>query len=171
MASALVRDEKVTVKDAAALVMREAYMKASDNGRLPAKPRQIMYAARPQILELTGKDSLDDAYFTQQLLPDYMEDHPDECAAWDVVWDARGNFSEPHTGHELALGTLEVRQYLGERPAQEIPVRLAPGATYPTTGPEDRYTTVLFIEKEGFGRHCHGNLLWRPARRRARLAA
>jgi hypothetical protein len=27
------------------------------HGRLPAKPRQVMYAARPQIIELTGKES------------------------------------------------------------------------------------------------------------------
>ena len=42
-------------------------MKASDGGTLPTKPRQIMYAARPEILASTGKDTLDDAYFTQTL--------------------------------------------------------------------------------------------------------
>ena len=37
--------------------MDEAYAQASDNGRLPVRPRQIMYAARPQILKLTGSKS------------------------------------------------------------------------------------------------------------------
>jgi DNA topoisomerase VI subunit B len=45
----------VTVKEAAWQVMEAAYLKASDQGRLPANARQIMYAARPWIIELTGK--------------------------------------------------------------------------------------------------------------------
>jgi DNA topoisomerase VI subunit B len=51
------KPERVTAKQAASAVMRDAYLKASDNGQLPAKPRQIMYAARPKILEMTGKDA------------------------------------------------------------------------------------------------------------------
>ena len=44
----LVRDDRVTIRDAAWEVMDAAYAKASDNGRLPVRPRQIMYAARPR---------------------------------------------------------------------------------------------------------------------------
>ena len=33
-------------------MMEAAYMLASDNGQLPAKARQIMYAARPRVLAL-----------------------------------------------------------------------------------------------------------------------
>jgi len=109
----MVRVERITTRKAAFTVMREAYMKASDNGRLPTRPRQIMYAARPEILELTEKDTLDDHYFTQTLLNDYITEHPEECGGWRIVWDARGHFAEPHTGHEIALGTLEVLEYLG----------------------------------------------------------
>jgi hypothetical protein len=69
----MVRQDRFTVREAAWAVMKDAYMKASDNGRLPARPRQLMYAARPGILELTEKSTLDDRYFTQQLLPDYIE--------------------------------------------------------------------------------------------------
>jgi hypothetical protein len=108
----LVRYDRITIREAAWMVMDEAYAKASDNGRLPVRPRQIMYAARPEILALTEKDHLDDRYFTQTLLPDYLNDNP-ECLGWDIVWDARGHFSEPHTGCEVALGSLEVREYLG----------------------------------------------------------
>jgi hypothetical protein len=102
--------KKASIKDAAWSVMEEAYLKASDDGKLPAKPRQIMYAARPGILTLTSKDALDDAYFTQTLLVDYINANGDRCADWDIVWDARGTFTEPHTGIEIPLGTLEVRQ-------------------------------------------------------------
>ena len=49
------REEKVTDKDAAYAVMEAAYLKASANGTLPAKARQIMYAARGEIQERTGR--------------------------------------------------------------------------------------------------------------------
>ena len=74
--------------------MEKAYLKASDGGKLPAKARQIMYAARPKILAMTGKDEFNDHYFTQNLLVDYVNEHLERCANWDLVWDARGNFSE-----------------------------------------------------------------------------
>jgi hypothetical protein len=95
--------------------MTEAYRIASGDGRYPANARQVMYAARPEILRLTGKDKLDDAYFTQNLLPDYVTENRKETE-WDVVFDSRGSFSEPHTGREVALGTIDVRAYLGDRP-------------------------------------------------------
>jgi hypothetical protein len=109
-----------------------------------------MYAARPAILSLTRRDRLDDKYFTQTLLPDYLEQHPNETEEWDVVYDARGHYVEPHTEHSVALGTLAVRQYLGERPEINPPAALDPGSMAVTIGPANRYSTVLFIEKEGF---------------------
>ena len=144
----LISYRSMYLKEAAEEVMETAYLAASDNGKLPVKARQIMYAARPEILELTGKDHLDDAYFTQTLLPDYMEAH--DCSDWDVVWDARGTFTEPHTDRSVPIGTLEVRQYLGERPEFSSEVDIAEVLLFDTTGPENRYRTVLFIEKEGF---------------------
>jgi branched-subunit amino acid aminotransferase/4-amino-4-deoxychorismate lyase len=44
----------LSVKDAAYQVMAQAYLEASAQGRLPANARQVMYAARPKVLELTG---------------------------------------------------------------------------------------------------------------------
>jgi hypothetical protein len=108
-----------------------------------------MYAARPEILRLTGKDNLDDAYFTQVLLPDYVAEHGKE-SEWNVVFDSRGSLIEPHTGHEVPLGTIEVREYVGDG------LRIGPAVDasyreyYPTMGPQNRYAAVLFIEKEGF---------------------
>jgi hypothetical protein len=147
---ALERRERVSIKDAAYQVMDAAYAKVSDNGRLPARPRQIMYAARPRILEFTDKDYLSDSYFTQTLLPNYINEHR-HCRNWDVVWDARGHFTEPHTEVEVGLGTLEIREYVGLCAVRRDAITVDTSELYPTSGPEHRYNTILFIEKEGFG--------------------
>ena len=148
---AMVRPPReISIKDAAWHVMRDAYLTASDGGKLPANARQIMYAARPKILKLTGRDKLVDAYFTQTLLPDYMDAYPNTCSDWDVVFDARGHFTEPHTGRTVPLGTIQVRGYVGERPLLGPAVELTANERYPTSGPRHRYRNVLFIEKEGF---------------------
>jgi hypothetical protein len=144
----LVRTARVTIREAAFELMEAAYMKASDDGRLPAKPRQIMYAARPAILAMTGESELSGPYFSQTLLIDYMDEH--DCDDWDIIWDARGHFIEPHTNTEIPLGTLEVRQYLGERPSFGWSADVELDLPFPTTGAEHRFGNILFIEKEGF---------------------
>jgi hypothetical protein len=144
----LVRSARVTIREAAFEIMEEAYLAASDKGSLPVKPRQIMYAARPTILEMTGESELGGSYFSQTLLIEYMEEH--DCDHWDVVWDARGRFIEPHTGIETPLGTLEVRQYLGERPSFQPAYSFSSASSFPTRGAKNRFRNVLFVEKEGF---------------------
>jgi hypothetical protein len=142
---------RVTAKEAAEAVMQEAYIKASGSGRYPANARQIMYAARPAIQQRTG-ETLNDVYFTQVLLPDFIREHADIVAGWDVVYDARGHLWEPHTGEQIGLGTLEVRQYLRDMEGT-MDLGIKPpqlNATFPTTGPRNRYGAVLYIEKEGF---------------------
>jgi hypothetical protein len=141
------RRSRVTARGAAWQVMQSAYRKASSDGTLPAHARQIMYAARGPIQEQTG-EPLDDKYFTQTLLPDYLNEHPEQTADWDVVFDARGHFEEPHTGESVPLGTLQVRAYLspGSRRKDE-PVRVPWLYQAART---DRFGAVLFIEKEGF---------------------
>ncbi len=145
----------VTVRDAAWRVMEKAYLKASANGTLPAHARQIMYAARGDIQQLADRNlgSRFDQYFTQQLLPDYIEE---KGVAWNVVYDARGHFAEPHDEHrqgEIALGTLQVRNYLARIDQHTIgdglDIELG-SKTFPTCGPRNRFGAVLFIEKEGF---------------------
>jgi hypothetical protein len=146
------REPDNTLKSAAWTIMKTAYLKASANGALPALARQIMYAARPYIQEKTGKP-LSDKYFTQTLLPDYVDANADECANWNVAFDARGHFIEPHTGYEVPLGTMQVCDYLHRVANHEVvpPNYSVSGGLYPTLGPAHRYSTILFIEKEGFG--------------------
>jgi Topoisomerase 6 subunit A/Spo11, Toprim domain len=143
------REERVTTKQAAYDAMPSAYMKASANDTLPAKARQVMYAARGTIQERTGKP-LNDQHFCQMLLPDFMAEYPELTRDWKIVWDARGHLVEPHTQRTVPLGTLEVRDYL--RSARE-PVWSNPVASVPqlgTSGPSHRYGGLLFVEKEGF---------------------
>ena len=142
----LVRARETTIKEAAYQVMEQAYLKASANGTLPANARQIMYAARPLIQDITDK-RLDDQYFTQQLLPDYMQERGVE---WDVVFDDRGHFSEPHTKRTIGLGTLAVQNYLAQLAPPQFEEASFATATIDTSGPECRFGAVLFIEKEGF---------------------
>ena len=71
----LARHGQVSTKDAAYSVMEQAWLFASSNGELPATTRQVMYAARPHILNATGAEKLDDNYFNQTLLPDYVRGH------------------------------------------------------------------------------------------------
>ncbi len=126
-------------------------MKASAGGTLPAHARQIMYAARPHIIATAdrelGKDF--DQYFTQTILPDYIEQYGCD---WNVVYDARGNFAEPHTDERFGLGTLQARDYLRGIEAHEISDLSFSiwESAYPTAGPKNRYGAILFIEKEGF---------------------
>jgi len=134
-------------KSAAFEVMERAYMAASANGTLPASARQVMYQARPFIQEKMGGQQLNDQYFCQQLLPDYMAEYK---VAWDVTYDDRGHFIEPHTGHSIGLGTIGVRDYLASIDAPELAEpSLAPGGVA-TRGPSGCFGAVLFIEKEGF---------------------
>jgi hypothetical protein len=144
----MIRSERITIREAAFQVMAEAYDKASAGGTLPVNPRQIYYAARRNILLATGADTLESGYFLQTLLHEYMGEH--DCSDWDLIWDARGHFAEPHTGSVVSIGTLQVRQYVGERPSLGNAVEINPDQLYPTKGPEHRYRNVLFVEKEGF---------------------
>ena len=143
------RRRRVTIKDAAWEVMESAYLQASANDTLPANARQIMYAARGYILKRTGGTELKDDYFTQTLLPDYMAE---TGVAWDVVFDARGNVTEPHTATRVPLGTLQVREYLGAITHHEVgdPAAVSISSAFPTKGPANRFGAALFIEKEGF---------------------
>ena len=154
--AAFIRMYRMSIKDAACRVMPAAYAKVSDNGQLPAQARQIYYAARGPIMEATGRNELSSAYFTQTILPEYMASHRKTTEQWDVTYDARGHFAEPHTDVIAPLGTLDVRQYLEAVRDHVIkPLDagrlLTPEVTrFPTCGPAHRFGAVLFIEKEGF---------------------
>ncbi len=147
-----------SIKEAAYHVMEEAYLKASGGGAYPANARQIMYAARPLVLELTGgKSWKTSSYFTQRLLPGFLKRNPVLTDDWDVVYDDRGKLMEPHTGARVDLGTLAVRRYITNWTKAQDGLDYEPiDLPYhvDTLGPANRYRYALFVEKEGF------NPLW-----------
>lgn len=150
------KETKRSIKDIAYEIMPAVYEELSRDGkggRLPVNARQFMYRARPMLLELSGKSKFSDSYFTQQLLPDFIAENPETAGDWDVVYDDRGHFTEPHTGQKVGLGTLDVRRYVADcRPQRGgLPhVTVSSVREFPTHGPINRYGAVLFIEKEGF---------------------
>ena len=146
------QDVERQLKAAAYKVIPQAYMAASDNGRLPAKVRQIYYQVRPLVMELTGgKTWKNSDTFTQGMFFDYVRDHPGETREWDVVFDARGHLTEPHVKRRIGIGTLEVRGYTNSwKDTCEFNCVIPIDDTVPTSGPANRYQFALFIEKEGF---------------------
>jgi hypothetical protein len=132
--------------EAANEVMEECYMKASANNTLPATARQIFYVARPLIEQRTDKP-LSYAYFSQTLLPNYINEH---SVDWDVVYDDRGHFLEPHTKRVIGLGTLNVRGYLSRVENLELEEADFDPASVETYGPDGSFGAVLYVEKEGF---------------------
>lgn len=139
------------IKDACYAVMEQAYLNASAGGTLPANARQVYYAARPLVQRLLGPGvELRDKYFTQTLLPDFVAEHRRLTRDWDVVYDARGHLIEPHTGVSVPVGTLQVRDYLLPRRAGSPDLVAIDEALWPTLGATNRFSTLLYIEKEGF---------------------
>jgi Topoisomerase 6 subunit A/Spo11, Toprim domain len=149
--SRLTREPRTSQKDAAWQVMKESYLATSGPRNLPAESRQIFYQARPKIMALTEDKELDYNYFSQTLVPDYIEGHPRECASWNVVYDARGHFEEPHTNRRIGCGTLEVRNYLRAMEQPEIIPAEFSDASVEIVGPSGGFSAILYIEKEGFG--------------------
>lgn len=142
----LIASGRVSTKEAVFTALPSAWMAASAGGTLPASARQVYYALRNKVQEITGKQ-LDAQYVTQTLLPDYIASRE---VNWNVVFDDRGHFTEPHTQRQIGLGTLAVRDYV-----DHVCVPLVEDASLcepqvATSGPHGNFGAVLFVEKEGF---------------------
>jgi hypothetical protein len=137
------------IKEAAWKVMQQAYLKASGNDKYPANARQVMYAARPLVVKLVGRELGDnfDQYFCQHLLPDYIAQNG---VTWNIAYDARGHFAEPHGGEYFGVGTLEVRNYLSGNHNSRLTASEFTRPAVEVHGPHNNYGAILYIEKEGF---------------------
>jgi hypothetical protein len=146
--SRMTKEPRTTQKDAAWEVMEECYIAASGGSRkLPAQARQIFYQARPKIMKLTDDKELAYGYFSQILLPDYIEE---KGVSWNVVYDARGHLQEPHTNRRIGCGTIEIRNYLRGMGSPKVTQAEFSDAGVETIGPSGCIAGVLFCEKEGF---------------------
>ncbi len=144
-------ETRMSIRDAVWRELPAAYAKASSKGAHPVRARQVYYQIRPRVLELTGKDSLGDAYFSAQLLPKYLQAHPDLVAGWRILFDPRGTLTEPHTGRTVPLGTAGVEAYV-----RAWTNGIDPGTAWTlpewaaeTVGPHNRFAAVVSAEKEG----------------------
>lgn len=79
-----------------------------------------------------------------------MADNAELCSDWDVVFDDRGHFEEPHGGQVIGLGTLSVREYLDGNHALKIADAGRSEVSIDTHGADSRFGALLFVEKEGF---------------------
>ena len=149
-ASRLTTIPRTTQKEVAEEVMQECYKHVSGPRNLPAQARQIYYAARGKIMEQTDDRELSYGYFSQTLLPDYQDEHPDICRHWNVIYDARGHCEEPHTNRRFGCGTLEVDNYLAKLQEPEAVEASFRDAEVETIGPAGGYAAVFYVEKEGF---------------------
>jgi hypothetical protein len=138
----------VRFRAAAWEIMEQAYNQASGNGKHTALARQIMYAARPYIQGKVGKE-LQSKYFTQTLLPDYIEECG--CHHWKTGYDPRGHLVGPHDNKMLRLGIDEVRHFLQDIRDPKHVAAVLTGANIDFNGPKNNWSGLLFIEKEGFG--------------------
>ena len=145
----MTKEPRTNQKEAAWQVMEAAYMAASGpTARCPPRRGKSIYQARPKIMALTDDKELQYGYFSQTLLPDYIEEHGVD---WDVVYDARGHFEEPHTNRRIGCGTIEVRNYLNATKDPDILAATFAGASVDVIGPSGGIGAILFCEKEGFG--------------------
>jgi hypothetical protein len=146
--SRMTKVPRVTQKEAAWEVTEECYRAVSGPRNLPAKVRQIFYQARPKIMAMTDDKELDYGYFSQTLVPDYIEEHGVDD--WNVVYDARGHFEEPHTNRRIGCGTLEVDNYLAAIKEPDIAPPEFSDAAVDIIGPAGGFSAVMYVEKEGF---------------------
>jgi hypothetical protein len=130
-------------KEAAWEVLEAAYMVSSSNGRLPALARRVYYQARPKIMAMTDDREIPLANY----VADYIEEHGVD---WNIVYEARGHFEEPHTNRRIGCGTIKVGNYLHAiNEPHIVPAEFA-DANVDVIGSNGGISAVLFCEKEGF---------------------
>ena len=109
-------EKEMSLKDATAAVLEEAWKHTTGNGELPVGVRRLFYAVRSRIPVLTDKRFNPDRgykYFSQTLLPEYQAQREQEGKERlaGVYYDPRGKLHEPHGGSSVDLGTREVEAY------------------------------------------------------------
>ena len=139
--------DRVCATDVAHEILPGAYAHAAGPTGLHVSQRQLFYAARNQFLEETGRE-LDFKYFTAKILRKYLQ--RSDTQHWKITRDPRGNLREPHTDRTIPLGTLLVDDYLAKLGWSEEEKPEGLQILLPTTGPENRYRALLYLEKEGF---------------------
>jgi hypothetical protein len=134
-------------------ILPGAYDHASGGGKYSVSKRQLYYACREEFKLATGRE-LKVGYFSNTLLLQYMNRHPDETASWKITADPRGTLTIPNADHEVQIpcGTLAIEEHLASasEPPDDLARELKIPIEYPSLKEGLRYQAVLYIEKEGF---------------------
>ena len=118
-------EKKLTEKSVILEHLQTAMDKASGGGVYRFSLRQLYYAVRPYIMELTGNTNPTYENFAA-VIRDYESEYGDIAGMYR---DPRGVLYHPHLQQEIALGTLAVEKY---------------------KRPDWTFNKVLYCEKEGF---------------------
>jgi hypothetical protein len=79
-----------------------------------------------------------------------LNENSRQTADWDIAYDDRGHFTEPHTGRTIGLGTWSVRDYLNRVHDMKLQAAALAPAQIITCGPHGSFGALFYIEKEGF---------------------
>jgi hypothetical protein len=135
-------------------ILPAGYAHASGDGKYTVDKRQFYYAVRDQFREATGREITAD-YFSQTLLVQYMNQHPEKTAHWKITASPRGTLMIPNTGEDTRIpcGTIAIEQHL-RKANKHINSFAGLGKLFrvqwPSLAERQRYQAVLYIEKEGF---------------------
>lgn len=150
-------DKPISIKDAVYRITPAVYDSVSAAG-IGVPPRMLMYRCRPEIFRLTHRNEFKYATFIGAL-HDFMDDHPELTAHWQILYDDRGHFILP-SGYEFGLGTQAVNDFidgLSRTGAAFMPtiggfdIRADRcGDLRNSANPAHQFSAVMFIEKEGY---------------------
>jgi Topoisomerase 6 subunit A/Spo11, Toprim domain len=145
--------DRVDFTEVAERILPDAYAHASGNGQFTVSKRQLYYASREKFRVLTGRE-IEANYFSQTILVQYMNQHPNETASWKITADPRGTLTISNAAHEVRVpcGTIAIDEHLANAKEQVDPldVEARLPIEWPSLAEGKRYQGVLYIEKEGF---------------------
>lgn len=149
-------EKRPTIKGAIYSIIADVYASIASSG-IGVPPRMLMYRCRPEILRLTGRSSFEYATFVNAV-HDFVEDHPDMTADWQLSYDDRGHFTMPG-GASFGLGTQAVDGFIStigpdgarfEPSVRGFSIEADAGLLIESKNPAHRFSAVCFIEKEGY---------------------
>jgi hypothetical protein len=150
---AYIYSDRVNCTEVADEILPDAYAHASGGGQYTVSKRQFYYAAREKFREMTGRE-LEANYFSQTLLVQYINRHPNQTASWKITADPRGTLTISNANHEVRVpcGTIAIEQHLHDSRTVIDPLEVATELPieWPSLSEGKRYQAVLYIEKEGF---------------------
>jgi hypothetical protein len=144
--------ESLYFTDLAPDILPAAYQHASGGGKYSVGKRQLYYASREEFKQWTGRE-ISANYFSNTLLVQFINRHPDIVCDWKITADPRGTLTIPNSHHDeqIPCGTLAIEEHLEAADKAVNPLKFEQlPMEWPSLRHGERYKGVLYIEKEGF---------------------